>query len=322
MVKRQWGTNFFKNNNQIMKVFRLGFIFSLLALAGTAFTQTLHKSSDKSLLWQISGNGLVKPSYLYGTIHMLCKDDAVLSDSLVAAIENTERVYLEVDMDNIFEMLGVMKNMKMKNDTTLADLLSKEDYKKVKEFIESKETMLPFSVLETYKPMLASSALMESGLPCGTPVAMEQVIMMEAKQRKKRIEGLETMAYQMSIFDSIPYKIQAEQLVKYSTATDDQHTANKEFNEMMEAYKEQDLQKLEVFIKKSDDGMDKYEDMLLNNRNKNWVKKLKIIMHERPVTIAVGAGHLPGKTGLIELLRKEGYTVKPVRNKLPEKNVI
>ena len=113
-----------------MKVFRFGFFFSLIALVGiSSFAQTQKKQFEKSLLWQISGNGLEKPSYLYGTIHMLCKDDAALSDSLIAAIQNTDRVYLELDMDNLFEILGAMKNMKMKNDTTLADLLSKEDYK-------------------------------------------------------------------------------------------------------------------------------------------------------------------------------------------------
>ena len=306
-----------------MKVFRFGFLFSLFALAGLgSFTQSTKKQLEKSLLWQISGNGLEKPSYLYGTIHMLCKDDAALSDRLVAAIQNTDRVYLELDMDNLFEILGAMRNMKMRNDTTLADLLSKEDYEKVKTFIESKNSLLPFSVLETYKPLLASSALLESGLPCGTPVAMEQMIMQEAKLQRKRIEGLETMAYQMSIFDSIPYKVQAEQLLKYTTATGDQTDADKEFKEMMEAYKEQDLEKLEAFIKKSDDGISQYEDLLLNNRNRNWVKKLKTIMHERPVTIAVGAGHLPGKNGVIELLRKEGYKVIPVINKVKSHNVI
>jgi len=306
-----------------MKLFRFGYIFSFIALISSSiFSQTAKKENDKSLLWQISGNGLTSPSYLFGTIHMLCKDDAVLSDSLVSAIEKTERVYFELDMDNIIEMLGAMKNMKMKNDTTLADLLSKEDYKKVKDYIESKETMLPFSVLETYKPLLASSTLLESGLSCGTPVAMEQLIMMEAKKQRKRIEGLETMAFQMSIFDSIPYKIQAEQLLKYTTNTDNQNDADKEFNEMMEAYKEQDLEKLGAFMSKSEDGMGQYEDLLLNNRNKNWVKKLKTILPERPVTIAVGAGHLPGKNGLIELLRKEGFIVKPVKNKTVLKNVI
>lgn len=306
-----------------MKIFRDGFILSLLAIAGaSSFAQSQQKQSEKSLLWQISGNGLEKPSYLFGTIHMLCKEDAVLSDSLMAAIENTERVYLEVDMDNIFEMLSVMKNMKMKNDTTLKDLLTAEEYTKVKEFIESKNSLLPFSELETYKPLLASSTLLESGMPCDKAVAMEQMILQEAKFRKKRIEGLETMAYQMSIFDSIPYKIQAEQLLKYATTSGAESEANKEFIEMMDAYKEQDLEKLGAVIKKNEEGIGQYEDLLIFNRNRNWVQKLKTIMHDRPVTIAVGAGHLPGKKGVIELLRKEGYSVKPVKNKGNRKAVI
>lgn len=306
-----------------MKTFRFSFIFSLIALAGSSLLgQQKQMHLEKSLLWKISGNGLQKPSYLYGTIHMLCKDDAVLSDSLKSAIANTDRVYLELDMDNLFEMFGALKHIKMRNDTTLADLLSKEDYQKVKTFIENNNPILPFSQLETFKPLFTSSTLLESGLPCGTPVAMEQMIMEEAKQKKKRIEGLETMVYQMSIFDSIPYKIQAEQLLKYATDTDNEKGGDKEFNDMMEAYKEQDLEKLGDFIKKSDDGMMQYEDLLLNNRNRNWVFKLKTIINDRPVTIAVGAGHLPGKNGLIELLRKSGYTVSPVKNIIPAQRII
>ena len=306
-----------------MKIFRLGFILSLLALTGaSSFAQTQQRQSEKSLLWQISGNGLEKSSYLYGTIHMLCEDDAIISDSLKAAIENTEKVYLEVDMDNLLELLGAMGQMKMKNDTTLADLLSKEDYQKVKAFIESKNSLLPFSELETFKPLLASSTLLESGLPCGSAVAMEQLIMQEATLRNKKIDGLETMAYQLSIFDSIPYKLQAEQLLKYTTADGNHSEADKEFMEMTEAYKEQDLEKLSDFIKKSDDGLGQYEDILLNNRNRNWVQKLKTIMQKNPVTVAVGAGHLPGEKGVINLLRKEGYTVKPVKNKISGQRII
>ena len=304
-----------------MRVFRFGFFISLLTLLSTSLLSQ-QKPLEKSLLWQISGNGLEKPSYLYGTIHMLCEEDAILSDSLKSAIANTEKIYLEVDMDNLLELLGALGQMKMKDDTTLADLLSKEDYQKVKEFIENKNPLLPFSELETFKPLLASSTLLESGLPCGSAVAMEQLIMQEATQKNKKIEGLETMAYQLSIFDSIPYKLQAEQLLKYTTSNGDHSEADKEFLEMTEAYKEQDLEKLSDFIKKSDDGLGQYEDILLNNRNRNWVQKLKTIMKERPVTIAVGAGHLSGDKGVISLLRKDGYTVKPVKNKISGQRII
>jgi hypothetical protein len=308
-----------------MKVFRFGFLIPFLAVACTSaqkIEQQPLPEPENSLLWEISGKNLSKPSYLFGTIHMLCKEDAVLGDSLLAAIEKTERVYLELDMDNIFEMIGALRQMKMKNDTTLADLLSKDDYNKVKEYMTAKSSLLPFSELETYKPLLASSLLLESAMDCGTPVAMEQLIMEVAKKSGKRIEGLESMAYQMSIFDSIPYKAQAEQLLKFVSDTGNQSDADNEFEEMVEAYKNQDLKKLSELINRSEAGIVQFEDLLLYNRNRNWVQKLKTIMPERPVTIAVGAGHLPGEKGVINLLRKEGYTVKPVKNKISNLKVI
>jgi len=303
----------------------LGHIFCFFLIltgfiAGKAQIGT--KPLQKSLLWEISGNGLTKPSYLYGTIHMICKDDASLGDSLIAAIQRCDRVYFEVDMDNLMEMLSALKDFKMRNDTTLADLLSKEDYEKVKVYMESKGGPLPFSKLETYKPMLASSLLMESGIGCEESVAMEQLIMEEAKKSKKRIEGLETMSYQASIFDSIPYKLQAEQLLKYVNDDGSKSQADKQFEEMIEAYKAQDIEKLGEYVKDDDGGLGNYEDILIYNRNRNWVQKLKTVMPERSLTIAVGAGHLAGEKGLIKLLRKEGYTVKPVKYKMKAERVI
>ena len=277
---------------------------------------------EKSLLWEISGNGLTKSSYLYGTIHMICKDDAALGDSLVAAIEKSDRVYFEVDMDNMMEMLSAFKDFKMRNDTTLADLLNKEDYEKVKEYMESKSTLLPFSQLEKYKPMLASSLLMESGIGCEESVAMEQLILEVAKRNKKRVEGLETMSYQASIFDSIPYKLQAEQLLKYVKGGGSQSEADKQFEEMVDAYKNQDIEKLGKFVATDDGGLGIYEDILLYHRNRNWVEKLKTIMPEKALTIAVGAGHLAGEKGVIKLLRKEGYTVRPIKYKIRMEKVI
>ena len=279
--------------------------------------KTTPQKDSNTLLWQISGNGLRQPSYLFGTIHMLCKDDAVLSDSLKRVIRNCKDVYLEVDMDNIFEMMGLMKSMKMRNDTTLADLMDKKDYDRVKIFFQEKSGLIPFSMLETYKPLLAVSTLAESAVPCESAVAMEQLIMEEAKRNDKNIKGLETMAYQAGIFDSIPYKIQAEQLIKYvdSSATE-KDQEYKEFNELADAYKKQDLGKLEELSNKNDIGVSNFADLLLYNRNRNWVQKLRTLMNAKPLLIAVGAGHLPGEKGVINLLRKAGYNVKPVKNSM------
>jgi uncharacterized protein YbaP (TraB family) len=294
-----------------MKRISTGLIVSLVAI--TTLAQS--GKENNSLLWKISGNGLEKPSYLFGTIHMLCADDAVLSDNMKKVISNCDEVYFEVDMDNLFEMLGAMNKMKMKGDTTLRDLLDEADYKKVKDYFESKSSMLPFSMLETYKPILAASTLEQGELPCDNTAMMEQVIMTEAKQSNKKIKGLETMAYQAGVLDSIPYKLQAQQLVSYIDSANNGVGDDKQLKEMFKAYKDQDLKKLEELMVETDAGMAGFTDIMLYHRNQNWVHKLKTLLPAKSLLIAVGAGHLPGKKGVISLLRNEGYTVTPVENK-------
>lgn len=299
---------------------RLSAVLLVSLFAFTACSQ--HTDENKTLLWKISGNGLKKPSYLYGTIHMICADDAALSSNMKKVIKGCDEVYFEVDMDNILEMFGAVGKMKMKGDTTLKDLLNEEEYSKVKAYFESKSSMLPFSMLETFKPILAASTLEQNSLSCESTAIMEQVIMEEARKHERKIKGLETMSYQADLLDSIPYRLQAQQLVSY---IDNATSGNKEdelLKEMFKAYKNQDLKKLEELMVETDAGLAGFTDLLLFRRNQNWVKKLKDLMPDKTLLIAVGAGHLPGEKGMIELLRKEGYTVTPEENKISNLKVI
>ncbi len=285
-------------------------LLGLLTLTGSA-----QGRNENTLLWRITGNQLAAPSYLFGTIHIICGDDIKVSDSLRKAISKADHVYLELDMDNMLEMMSVMNKMKMRDDTTLSQLLSEADYQKVKTFFETQGSMLPFSMMEKYKPLLTASTLMQSALNCENAVAMEQLIMQEAKLNDISIMGLETMAYQMSIFDSIPYGVQARQLVQYIESFNDKEKAQ-EFEQLSKAYRAQELEKLETLISKDSSGMEQYADVLLYNRNRNWVEKLKGLLSNQRLVIAVGAGHLPGERGLINLLRKAGYKVEPVQNNM------
>lgn len=298
---------------------RVGAVFILSLLSILAEAQKNAKkdapAATSSLLWKVEGNGLTKPSWLFGTIHMLCKDDAVLSDNMRQVISDCDVVYMEMDLDNIFEMMGAMSKMKMTGDTTLRDLLTENDYKKVKNYFEEKSTLLPFSVLETYKPMMASSLLSEGDMPCEGAISMEQVIMGAAKEKGKKIKGLETMAQQAGFLDSIPYKYQAAELVKYIDSADTDKGENQLMNQLFDAYRNQDLKKLEELMLDADAGMSSFADILLYRRNANWVVKLKSLMADRSLLVAVGAGHLPGEKGVLNLLRKAGYTVTPVENK-------
>lgn len=294
--------------------------FGLLAAIGlAAYGQAPKKTpaTNNTLLWRISGKNIIRPSYLFGTMHMLCADDIQLSDSLTHAIQNADNVYLELDMDNLFEMMSAMTKMKMRNDTTLSDLLTKEEYEKVKAFFKENSMLLPFSMLETFKPLLAASMIMEQQAgSCDNMISMEQLIMQESKRNGVAIRGMETMEYQMGIFDSIPYGLQAKQLVKM---IEEGGSDNSEMKKITEAYRSQQLDKMEEMTKKEDMGLEQFTDLLLYNRNLNWAKKLEDLLAGKSLVIAVGAGHLPGEKGVINLLRKAGYKVEPVKNDMIRK---
>lgn len=124
------------------------------------------------------------------------------------------------------------------------------------------------------------------------------------------------MTYQLSIFDSIPYGLQAKQLIDFISDINKGNKASKDYEEMASAYRNQQLSKLEELINKEEFGVANFTDLLLYNRNSNWVKKMNEILPTQSIVVAVGAGHLPGEKGVINLLRKAGYKVQAVENKM------
>ncbi len=277
-------------------------------LAGAlGFSQTPH-----TLLWRISGKN-IKPSYLFGTMHVLCPQDAVLGDSLKKAIAAVDEIYFEIDLSDMMGMLTAMKYMRMNGDKKLSDLLKPDEYTRVKNYFSRHASALPFSMLERFKPMLVSGLIEEQALDCETADGMELSIMQESKSHEKKINGLETVAFQAGLFDSIPYTEQAKELVNGVDSAEENKKATRM---LVNAYKAQDLDKIDELSQKYDGGMNGYMDLLLYGRNRKWAKKLDSLLPQKSLLIAVGAAHLPGKQGVIELLRKEGYTVEPVKNEV------
>src|SRR5688572_4348082 len=156
--------------------------FGFAACSQPPKTGVTSVETNNTLLWKISGNGLSKPSYLFGTMHMICADDIGVSDSLKAAIKRADRVYLELDMNDMSQIFGALNKLTMRDDTTLADVLSPEDYKKVKTYFETNVSLLPFSLLEKLKPMLVETLLMEQTAACENMIVMEKLVTDEAKK--------------------------------------------------------------------------------------------------------------------------------------------
>jgi uncharacterized protein YbaP (TraB family) len=295
-------------------------LFAAISFAIGSFAQKTSSNTDtNTLLWRVSGKNLTKPSYIFGTMHMICANDIELSDSLKNAIAHSDNVYLELDMDDMWQMMSAMMHMNMKGDTTLSDLLSPDDYKKVKSYFQKHSSLIPFSLMEKYKPLLVESMMMEQSSPCDNMIVVEQLVMEEAKKNDKEIKGLETFDYQLGIFDKIPYKLQAQQLVKMVDDADSGKTDDEEEMKVLtDAYRKQELSKMDE-LTKDDPSIGQFTDLLLYDRNANWAKKLQELMPGNSLVVAVGAGHLPGKKGVLNLLREAGYTVEPVKNEMIKK---
>ena len=268
-------------------------------------------NDNNTLLWQVSGKDLKKPSYLFGTFHLLCKDDIKFSEQLKNSLRTADEVYMEMDMDDPLTMLSGLLYMNMKDGKKLKDLYTDDEYKKVKSYF-SDSLGMPMMMFQSIKPYFLVAMLYPKMMNCNTASGVEEELMKLSKENKKEIKGLETMQFQASVFDSIPYEWQAKELLKN---IDSFSIYKKEFDTMILEYKDQQLSAMEKLLAKSEFGSDKYEDILLTKRNINWVDQLKSIMKKESVFVAVGTGHLVGEKGLISLLRKEGYTVEPLVNK-------
>lgn len=269
------------------------------------------------LLWKISGNDLEKPSYLYGTIHMIGAEDFFLPDGTMTAMDASDQVVFEIDMADMTDMssmMGLMDKAFMKDDLTLQDLLSEEDFKLVDEHF--KDMGLPVLFIQRIKPMFltvfTSGDMSPGDLQSGKIKSYEYEFMEMAKNGDKTTAGLETVDLQLSFFDSIPYPDQAAMLID---GIKNGGSESDSFKEIVEVYKEQNLTKMLEMTLSEEGGLAEYDDLLLNKRNKNWIPQMESMMVEAVNFFAVGAGHLPGDEGVINLLREAGYTVEPFSSK-------
>lgn len=318
-----------KMNKILQLIFIWGFVISIgVACKSSKTTMADQKAAEvvdvikdkelaDALLWKISGNGLAEPSYLFGTIHIIKKEDFFLPEGTLGAIENSEKMVFEINMEDMNDMsaaMGLLQKAFMDDNLTLKDLLTDEEYQLVNDHF--KKTGIPLMFFERIKPMFltvfASGDMDPSGIQSGKIKSYEMEFMEMAQNAKMPMGGLETIDFQMSVFDSIPYKAQAQMLVESIESGD---TGTDQFKEMVEIYKRQDLNAMQAMFAQEQGGLDGYDDILIVGRNKNWIPQMKEMMPKQPTFFAVGAGHLGGEYGVIQLLEKEGYELTPFTSK-------
>jgi uncharacterized protein len=283
----------------------------LLSLLTTGLLTFSVNAQDNSLLYEVTGNGLQQPSYLFGTFHLVCPNDLVLSNATKKAMTDAQQLYLELDFDDPALMQGMMKAMTLTDGKTVKDYLSADDYAILEKYFSEKLKMNP-AQMSRMTPIALTSMLYMTLLPCQM-ASYDLTFAQMASKDKKEILGLESLDAQLAAFNKIPMEEQLKGLVDAAKKPEE---AQAEFTKFIDTYKSQDLVKLQDAMKKSQySGSDfsKYEDDLLNKRNQNWIPVIEKAAKEKPTFFAFGAGHLVGDQGVLKLLRARGYSVKAVK---------
>ncbi len=292
-----------KNIISILVVFLL---FSL-----NAFSQKTENS--KNLLWEISGKDLKTSSYIVGTMHMMPKKDFFFPNKLEEKFNSCKVLVVEANMDmGLKDQLALASKVKYPEGKTLQNYMTEEEYKSYRNFfIETmglKEKKL--NKYENLKPFYAYSLILKSLLD-GKMVMYEPKLSKMAKKKKMDIVGLETIEFQMDMVEDISIEDQVEMFLIPKDVNKDKNLIT-DFNSTVEIYKNQDIEKMLEMNEEEAAGNEEFIQTFLIDRNKDWIPKIEKQISEQATFIAVGAAHLGGDFGVLNLLREAGYTVKPV----------
>lgn len=275
-----------------------------------------------SLLWQIDKETLEKPSYLYGTIHIINSEDFFWPTGTLSAFDESQQVIFEIDMDIMNDMSAIMRvrdRMFMNGDTTLQMLYSQEDYKEISDYFNSQGVPLMF--MERIKPLFLSAMVGVDGAGQNfmeddkiKSYEMEFQKIAATSQNKdgsnKKILGLETVEMQLEKIDKIPLSAQADMLLSAVRVEID---GGGQFDSLIKIYRDQNINAMIAEVEEAED-MGEFSSILLDERNQSWIPIIDSLVHEKSSFIAVGAAHLAGDQGVIRLLEKAGYKLTPLSN--------
>lgn len=305
--------------------------------AALCANRTLLAQSDTlphTLLWRIDGNGAPRPSYLFGTFHTQDPRAFDFRDSVLPALLSCDIAAFELQLDSTSaEMLERLYRPDSVLD--LRDYLSDEEFAVLDQRIAA-ETGLSGESLRYADPSFLllmidqptevayddwesdadeEEGAEESPLLRATRIRMPKETFLDAwlfrtaQLEGKRVIGLETIAEQIAVSDTIPLRERIRMLVESITVNVDDRTRQQ--NEMLEAYRQENLNGLIAMVENEEINSGLLFK-LLTERNRNMADRIVRLMKEGSVFTAVGAGHLPGREGLIALLRAKGFNVTPV----------
>jgi uncharacterized protein YbaP (TraB family) len=263
---------------------------------------------QQGLLWEITAPGQT-PGYLFGTIHSGEPAVLALPAQVQQAFDAADSVVLEVLLD-LDAMRYSSQVMLLEEGRLLSDITGKELYEKTARATRTRG--IPDVVLERMKPWAAAVTLSMPAPEAGEVLDME--LYQQALQAGKPVFGLESIREQLAIFDDMP---EQEQLVLLRDVVENFAEIDAMQRELIDAWLQRDLGMLMAINDAAMQTGDRqqaveFQERLIIRRNQLMAERLQQYLKDGRVFVAVGALHLPGEAGLLNLLEQRGYTVRVI----------
>ncbi|MBR9906618.1 MAG: TraB/GumN family protein [Gammaproteobacteria bacterium] len=248
------------------------------------------------------------PSYLLGTMHLLCKDEFQIPDQVYLSLVATEQLIVEVDITDTSALMAARPAMFQQPRNYLKNHLNDAQYSLLEQQTQH-HLQRSLATIAPLRPMIISSLFLANYLPCESEtISVDETVITQAISYNKPVLGLESAVWQLELFDQIDL---AEQVSALYDIVADQQTAQQELTHMASAYLSGDGEKLNEIMMSQEDFLGA-SAIFLDQRNQTWAKQLPSILAEKPSFIAVGAGHLYGEQGLLTLLQAQGFQITPI----------
>jgi uncharacterized protein YbaP (TraB family) len=287
------------------------FLLALLCLLFTAPLFSQQKRQESSLLWKVSGKGLTKPTYLFGTYHFLTNAFVDTLQAVKEAYKTSGAVVGEIVIDSSLQ--APMIEASMLKGTTLKKELPDTVYAKTANWF-NREAGIDLAKLDQLNPlsvMIFAMAITQQKYYPNKPdeIQLDTYFQQMAKKDGKKIMALETIEAQINaLYGGLTMQRQIALL--HETVNEEDGLKNM-IGIMNKAYISQNMEDLQQLMY----GTYKPQEMkaMLDERNSQWMQQLPKLMKEQSLFVAVGALHLAGESGLVNQLRKKGYTLTPIK---------
>lgn len=285
------------------------FIFLTTACKSLSRKEKITETTQNSLLWKVEGKTLKKPYYIYGTLHLFCKNDWKIYDPVKAALDSSEYLVLEMKDAGSPENLTKIYSLAIMGDgKTLSNLLSEKEFDEIGSWYKN-NLGIDLYTFQAFHPMIISSLLITKYFDCNPESGVDMELEEYAKEHDIKLLGLETAEEQIKFLMELDPVKSAKSLYHNIHEFD---KSKKYFAELYQNYIDQKLIREELINDKNDPSAEEFTEHLLIKRNNNWIQKINGFSKESSHFIAVGAAHLSGKNGLINLLRKNGYKLTAI----------